>query len=151
MWHRSQSLHSAFAQVRRRSLTPAEAATNEKWRRTRANERERPQALAMRRSWVRVPSSAMKDLQNSRYCRLNGQRFKPRGKVEGVNCCLLRRRTPADGSRADRRRELLPIHRAVRAPARWLDALEGPCYGSLPGRLGVGLSGSSVSLPIVAR
>jgi hypothetical protein len=34
------------------------------------------------RSWIRVPSSALKEAQNSRRCRLYGQRGNPHGKVE---------------------------------------------------------------------
>jgi hypothetical protein len=39
-------------------------------------------ASPCRRSWVRVPSSALKEAQNSRRCRLYGQRGNPHGKVE---------------------------------------------------------------------
>ena len=54
-----QWLHSAFARVRCCSLARPEAAANRRFERTGANRRERSPALASRRSWVRVPSSAL--------------------------------------------------------------------------------------------
>src|SRR3989442_8758845 len=103
---------SAFARVRSRSLARTKAKQTSRLS-ARARTRANIARLPCRRSWVRVPSSALKvPAQNSRCCRLDGQRFKLRGKVEVWIVASF-----DDGSQpmapTDHHHELLLVHRAV--------------------------------------